>query len=175
MCIRDSLLTPDNVEYWVEVCEKNTIKQLLALLKSNATANPVKAASIDEALAEPPKEVPVEAVVTPIEAVENPHVAQAIAEAAKAAADYIDNEIVESIQSEPVAPSDAPKAQIEVLEEAPPEITVVASVEAPAMTVDQIAEKLKKYKLNTIVSMVTEIYPHIKIEVTEKNDATIND
>jgi hypothetical protein len=193
------LLTPENVDYWVDLCKTNTTKQLVALLKSGSTTNADKAAAIDAALED-------SAVVTSIapgvapgvvitqEDLDTPDpITYAMAtELAKA----IDSDILEAIPEgkyseivpltdfsvntsikdvSPVPCDTEPKAQIEMLTEAPPEETVIAFNETTVADVDKLVSLLKVYSMTTVVSMVTEIYPHITIMVTEKNDASIID
>lgn len=185
------LLTPENVDYWVDLCKTNTTKQLIALLKSNITVNPVKSASIDDVLAETPKiESKVVEEVTPVEEVvihtvaETPQ--QEIEEKVitpKPSQGTLEAIPVEQHDDIPVSYNYTPKP-VDGVEEVLPEeveseeamvVAVEEASEPKGLNVKEVAVKLKSYDPVDVITMVTEIYPHIKITVSEKNNAAIID
>ena len=196
------LLSPTNVDYWVEVCKSNTTKQIIALLKSNATTNVAKAKSIDDALDSTPV-ASTEAPVAPYEpmVVEGKVIPQAHTE-------YVTNtdptvDYTAGLDTAPVQESDTPITAVQEVEYAPQKYTgtvvepteaapldvvaaldeapdpdmvvAVTPVTAPIVSADQVAVSLKVYDLDIILKTVTEIFPHITIKVSEAEDATSSD
>ena len=197
------LLNSDNVDYWVEVCKSNTTKQIIALLKSNATTNVAKAKSIDDALDSTPA-ASTEAPVAPYEplVVEGKSIPQTHTEYVAntdPTVDYVgDGDFtatgsmgavtgtITDLEFTPhakytgtfVEPTEAaPLDVVAALDEAPdPDMVVaVTPVTAPIVSADQVAVSLKVYDLDIILKTVTEIFPHITIKVSEAEDATSSD
>lgn len=191
------LLTPDNVDYWLGVCNTHTTKQIITMLKSNATTNVAKAGSIEEAL----EDVVMDTVDDPIVKVavtledlpegqsgimvgydfskdsDNPTTgtidegkvtsyAKYTTNIVPPTAEYPEN-IIDVVTTEVTTP-DVMASKATVLESVVPEV----APESAIMTVDQLALKLKVYDLAIVIKTITEIFPHLKITVTEAQNAT---
>jgi hypothetical protein len=201
-------LTPDTVNYWIDICKTNSVKQIQALLKSNATTNISKAGSIEDALADTPVTSTMQVTVTATDIDQAKDISQEIDSDIVAVSDeppagysgicvgydfskdsdttaigYItDGALTGYAKYEPtvVEPTfDYPvnKAISEVIDinKEPKTIEGIESItiEAePVLTVPQLAARLKIYDLYTVLATITSIFPHIKITVTEAQNAT---
>lgn len=213
------LLTPDNVDYWVDICKKHTTQQLITLLKSNGTTNEKKATAIATALDATPT-TPNDA---PTDAPTDSHTDSSMVIGGVIKGTLVDPTCAELVSTVEIPDTEVPT--VEVSQEGvsgsfigavsdyqftpsakytsnfvPPDSTYAdnslaivegvsisetfdpdVALETPIELIKQdtssnymldLINRLKDYELNTVIKTVTDIFPHIKIIVTEPQDET---
>lgn len=197
------LLTIDNVDYWVDICKKNTTQQLIALLKSSGTTNEKKANIISDVLdsagiiTDTKENTKVEPTVLETDTgiidtdaimVEDGVASNTISSSdSKEYLGYItDCEVSNYVKYQAnVIPTDSTYSEnsldivegvilSETTEKESTKETIIQNVELVDSSIPmmELISRLKDYDLSLVLKTVTDIFPNIKIIVTEPQDET---